>query len=393
VWRRLHPGPVSFKVITVGGTNGKGSSVAMLEAIYRAAGFRACAYVSPHIQRFNERIRLDGQEAPDDLIVEALEAVERQRGDVSLTYFEFTTLAALHLFSQHRPDVAILEVGLGGRLDAVNLLDADVVLITSIAFDHMDWLGHDLNQIAREKAGIMRAGRPCVFNGEQPVPGLVEAARERGANLLIRGRDYQWQAEDEGWSWRMGERCLSGLPLPRLRGRHQLHNAAAVLAVVESLRMALPLGRDAVREGLLTAYQPCRFQVIPGDVTHVLDVAHNPEAAAVFAATLADMPCEGRTLAVFGILGDKDAVGVVAPLLGVVDHWCVAAPDTARALAADALVEVLDSAGARAVSSHRNIGQAYGYAAEIAQDSDRIVIFGSFYTVAAVLGLMKPRQL
>jgi len=388
VWRRLHPGPLSFKVITVGGTNGKGSSVAMLEAIYRAAGFRACAYVSPHIQRFNERIRLDGQEAPDDLIVEALEAVERQRGDVSLTYFEYTTLAALHLFSQHRPDVAILEVGLGGRLDAVNLLDADVALITSIAFDHMDWLGHDLNQIAREKAGIMREGRPCVFNGERPVPGLVEAARERGAHLLIRGQDYQWQAEDEGWSWRMGERCLSGLPLPRLRGRHQLHNAAAVLAVVESLRMALPLGRDAVREGLLTAYQPCRFQVIPGDITHVLDVAHNPEAAAVFAATLAEMRCEGRTLAVFGILADKDAAGVITPLLDRVDHWCVAAPDTPRALPAAGLVEALGKAGARAVSSHGTLAQAWRHAREMAVKGDRILVFGSFYTVSAVSRLI-----
>ncbi|MBU0498907.1 MAG: bifunctional tetrahydrofolate synthase/dihydrofolate synthase [Gammaproteobacteria bacterium] len=399
VWRRLHPGPVPFKVITVGGTNGKGSSVALLEAIYRAAGYRTGCYTSPHMERFNERIRLDGQEAQDDLIVGALEAVEGQRGGISLTYFEFTTLAAFHLFSQHRLDVAILEVGLGGRLDAVNILDADVSLITSIAFDHMEWLGHDLDQIAREKAGIMRPGRPCVFNGDRPVQGLLDAAGETGARLLLRGRDYFWEPEEQGWSWRTGRsepvreqvrsyREYPGLPIPRLRGQHQLHNAAAVLAVVESLRLDLPVSRDQVRQGLQEAFLPGRFQVIPGDIPLVLDVAHNPEAAGVFAATLAEMPCEGRTIAVFGILGDKDAAGVIAPLLDRVDHWCVAAPDTERALPVDALVEALESAGAGSVSRHGGLAGAYGHALEMAAKGDRILVFGSFYTVSAVSRLI-----
>lgn len=388
VWRRLSPGPLPFKVITVGGTNGKGSSVAMLEAIYRAAGYRAGAYTSPHLLCFNERIRLDGTMASDAAIVTAFEAVEAQRQGVSLTYFEFTTLAALHLFLLHRPEVVILEVGLGGRLDAVNLLDADVALITSIAFDHEAWLGSDLDQIAREKAGILRSGRTAVFNGERPPQGLREVADRVGARLLLRQRDYAIEREGAGWNWRRGEALYGGLPLPRLRGGHQLHNAVAVLAVVDALQPELPVSREAVRQGLLTAHQPCRFQVIPGDPAIVLDVAHNPEAAAVFAATLADMACTGRTLAVFGILDDKDVAKVIAPLRDRVDLWCIAAPDSPRALPVEALADTLVAAGATAVERFATPAQAFAHARGIAGPADRILVFGSFYTVAAVLPLL-----
>lgn len=387
VWRRMGE-RLACPVISVAGTNGKGSSVALLESIYRAAGYSTGTYTSPHLLRYNERVRLNGEPATDAQLCAAFAVAEQARGEVSLSYFEFGTLAALHLFAQRGPEVVILEVGLGGRLDAVNIIDADLALISSIDYDHQAWLGDDIDQIAREKAGILRPGRPAVFNGVRPPRGLVEVAQQLGAPLLRRDRDYQWRPAEGHWSWRMGERRRSALPFPALYGRHQLDNAAAVLAAIELLGDRLPVGQEAVRTGLTTVRLAGRFQQIPGPPALILDVAHNPEAAHSLAAMLADQPCAGRTLAVFGIMADKDAAGVAASLLRQVDGWYLAAPAVTRAMPAPSLAKVLESLGAEQARVCANMSQALASARAEAGAMDRILVFGSFFTVAEVIGLV-----
>ncbi len=386
VWRRLCPHPFPAAVITVAGTNGKGSCVAMLEAILRAAGHRVGSYTSPHLLRYNERIRIDGAEASDRAICQAFERIDQARGDRSLTYFEFGTLAALDIFTRSSLDIVILEVGLGGRLDAVNIIDPDVALITSIALDHTDWLGDDLEQIAREKAGILRAGRPAVFAGANPQQALLQHAAALDAPLAVAGRDFGATVMEDGWSWQGIGPPVQGLPFPALSGACQLQNAAAVLQVIALLPEAVGVAPEALSRGLAQAELAGRFQRIPGPVELVLDVAHNPAAARVLADSLQESPCRGRTLALFAIGSDKDAAAVAQALSPHVDEWFLATLEGARGLPASELQRRLGRLQPPLrTRTAPGVGQAYEMALGSAKAGDRVLVFGSFLTVAGVL--------
>jgi dihydrofolate synthase/folylpolyglutamate synthase len=391
VWERLggpQPAPL---VITVGGTNGKGSCVALLEAILTAAGYRVGCYTSPHLQRYAERVRIAGEPAQEQALLAALQRAADARAGTPLTYFELGTLAAWLLFAAAGLDVAVLEVGLGGRLDAVNLIDADVALVSGIALDHQDWLGPDREAIGREKAGIFRPDRPAICADPDPPQSLLTHARQIGAELRLLGRDFAAEPAGEQWHWRAGARQRLALPLPALRGPHQLRNAAGVLAALDAVAERLPVDQRAVREGLLAARLPGRFQVerVQG-TTWVLDVAHNPEAAVALRTNLGMQFVAGRTLAVLGMLGDKDVAGVVAPLRDQVDEWHLAGLDDPRGLTAEALAERLRAAGAPGQQEpslvlHPDPASALAAVAAAAGAADRVLVFGSFVTVGAAL--------
>ena len=391
---------IGCPVITVGGTNGKGSTCAMLEAIYRHAGFRTGLYTSPHLLRFNERVRIGGEEARDAELVGAFEAVEAARaaaqpGDAPtpLTYFEFGTLAALWLFAQARLDVLILEVGLGGRLDAVNIVDADVALVTTVAIDHVDYLGTTREAIGREKAGIFRAGRRAICGDADPPRSLVEHAEAIGAPLWRIGRDYGYVAEGAQWRYRGPGGARYGLPVPALRGAHQLANAATALAAVDALHERLPVAANAVRDGLVRVALAGRFQVLPGRPAVVLDVAHNPHAARVLADALLAMGYFPRTFGVFGMLADKDIEEVVRTLAPRIDAWRIAPLPGPRGASAARIESALLGAGVArdAVRAFDDIGKAFDAARSEANETDRIAAFGSFLTVAAALAAARAR--
>jgi dihydrofolate synthase/folylpolyglutamate synthase len=382
-------------VVTVGGTNGKGSTCALLESMFGAAGFRTGLYSSPHLLRYNERVRIDGREVADADLVGAFEAVEDARVAASgaptpLTYFEFGTLAALWLFARARLDVVVLEVGLGGRLDAVNIVDADVAVVTSIDLDHMDFLGPTREAIAREKAGIFRAGRPVVCAEPDPPAPLFLHAAALGAPVLLLGRDYGYVAEATQWQYWGPAGKRYGLPHPALRGAHQLVNAACALAVLDLLRARLPVAAGAVRDGLLAVVLGGRFQVLPGRPTVVLDVAHNPHAAQVLATAAGTMGFHPRTFAVFGMLADKDIAGVAAAIAPRIDSWYVATLPGPRGANAAAVQAILRRAGvaAAAMRAFDDVAGALAAAREDAGEADRIIVFGSFLTVAAALAAM-----
>ena len=388
-------------VITVGGTNGKGSCCAMLESILLAAGYRVGCYTSPHLLRYNERVKVDGREVDDDVLVRAFTAVEAARGDTALTYFEHGTLAAWQVFAEAGLDVAILEVGLGGRLDAVNVLEPDCALVTSIAMDHMDYLGDTREAIGFEKAGIFRAGRPAVCGDPQPPATLVEHAAAIGAPLWISGRDFGFGGDRQQWGyWRYAEPPAQGalvkrggMAYPALRGANQLLNAAAVMTVLETLRDRLPVSMQHVRQGLMLVDVPGRFQVLAGRPSIVLDVAHNPQAAGVLADNLGNMGFYPETWAVLGMLADKDVEGVVALMAGRVDHWRLASLPGARGLSAEALAERVRAAGAKGdIVCHASPAEALAAAREEVSDDDRIVVFGSFLTVAEALAALKAAR-
>lgn len=385
----------SGPVITVGGTNGKGSTCAMLESILLAAGYRVGLYTSPHLLRYNERVRVNGREADDAQLCNAFEHVEAARASlanadapfapVALTYFEFGTLAAWDIFANAGLDVLVLEVGLGGRLDAVNIFDADVAIVTSVDLDHMDYLGDTRESIGREKAGIFRSGRPAIVADPVPPASIVGHASEIGAELQLIGRDFGYQGDRQQWQFwgRHGKRPT--LAYPALRGANQLLNASAALAALDSLREPLPVGMNHIRLGLATVELPARFQVLPGRPAVVLDVAHNPHAAAVLSENLSNMGFFPDTYAVFGMLADKDIEGVCRALRGRFSAWHVASlpgprgTDTAR-------VEkvIVDSAAGGAVERFASPREAYAAARRRANENDRIVVFGSFLTVADV---------
>ncbi len=382
VWRRMGQGKPAPVVITVAGTNGKGSSVAMLESILLAAGYRVGCYTSPHLLRYNERIRIDGIEVVDEALCESFERIDQARDDISLTYFEFGTLAAFDLFSRANLDVAVLEVGLGGRLDAVNLIDADVALITAIDLDHADWLGNDRESIAREKAGIMRSGLPAVCSDPKPPQSLIEHAVELGVSLYCLNRDYRVQKTAEGWRWQYAENAPIILPLPSLRGEFQLQNAAGVAMVLQLLQERLPVAPQQLRQGLLQAHLAGRFELTPGDVVEIADVAHNPQSAAALAENLRQIPVEGQTLAVVAMLADKDQQAVVALMAPVVDQWFVAGLNVPRGGDGSALAAIVESVTGTAPTLTPTVKAALEQARAAAKPGDRIVIFGSFYTVA-----------
>lgn len=387
VLRRLHPEPPPFVVITVGGTNGKGSTVAMLEAILRAGGYRVGAYTSPHLLRYNERIRVDGTEVDDATLCDSFERIDQARGAVSLTYFEFGTLAAIDIFQRRGIDVAILEVGMGGRLDAVNVLDADVALVTTVDIDHAQWLGATREEIGFEKAGIYRSGHPAIYGSSNAPRSVRDHAATIGAQLYRYGEDFGATPEGEGWLWWWGGRERHTLPLPALRGHSQLQNAAGVLMALDVVAERLPLNQSQVRAGLLAVRLPGRFQVMPGEVTRILDVAHNPQAAGELAANLTALPCAGRTLAVVGMLADKDMAGALAKLRGVVDHWYPGGLNVARGATTAQLTQALAVAGVPTnhITACPDVATALTQVQEAAQPGDRIIVFGSFYTVAEAL--------
>ncbi len=381
-------------VISVAGTNGKGSSCAMLEAVALQAGYRVGTYIKPHLVHFEERCRIGGEVVSAESLLPHFEAVEAARQDVTLTWFEFTTLAIMRALAAAKLDVVILEVGMGGRLDAVNAVDADCALITSIALDHTEFLGSDRETIAFEKAGIMRAGRPVIVSDPEPPAALQARADALGADLWRLGRDYNFQGDKLQWAWRGRLQRFNGLAYPALRGANQLINAAGVLAVFEALRDRLPINAQAVRNGLALVELPGRFQIVPGQPALVLDVAHNPQSVAALANNLDQMGYFPRTHAVFGAMRDKDLAALLAHVAPLVDHWHLTDLPAARAASACELaVAVRAASTGRTISTalHPDPEAALRAAAADADPADRIVIFGSFYTVGGVLKNGLPR--
>jgi dihydrofolate synthase/folylpolyglutamate synthase len=386
------------KVITVGGTNGKGSTVAFIEAAARAAGWSVGAYTSPHLLAYNERVRIDGREASDDALVAGFEAVEAARGDTPLTYFEYGTLCALWLFQRSRPDLAILEVGLGGRLDAVNIVDPDVAVITTVDLDHQDWLGNDREAIGQEKAGIARAWKPLVLGEDDPPASVLRHAYAVGASAVRANCDFFFELipvasnEEPRWRWREVGWEVE-LPLPRLAAPAQLRNAATAIAALRALHRPVP--KAAIAQGIATAHVPGRMQRFEREhVTIVLDVAHNPQAAGELAQWLLANPIPGRTFAVFAALGDKDLHGVVAALNGQVDGWLLAGIDDAgpRGLAVGDFAHRLAGTAAADGAAHATAREALPAALEQAAPGDRILVFGSFHTVAAALQVLRVQD-
>ena len=375
---------ISFPVITVGGTNGKGSTCAMLESILRAAGYRSALYTSPHLVRYNERVRIAGVEAPDEELSEAFAAVEAVRQGTPLTYFEFGTLAALWLFARRDIEAAILEVGLGGRLDAVNVVDADCAVLTSVAIDHVEYLGADREAIGREKAGIFRAGRPAVLADPHPPQSVLQAQ----ANLLLVNRDFGYVEEGRQWSYWGPHGRRGGLEHPALRGSVQLRNAAAALCALETLRSRLPVAMQEVRRGLAEVSLPARFQVLAGRPQVILDVAHNVEAARTLADNLAASAFAPETIAVCAMLRDKDIGGVLREIAPRITRWHLASLPGPRGATAEALESELGEGTARKYDS---VSEAFAAALGSAGENDKIVVFGSFLTVGEVMACLKRR--
>jgi len=383
-------------VILVGGTNGKGSTCAMLERILLCAGYRVGLYTSPHLLHYNERVRIGGRPVDDEALCQGFERVEAARkatkvsaGDTSLTYFEFGTLCAWEVFAAQPLDAIILEVGLGGRLDATNLYDPDVAIVTAVDLDHMDYLGPTREGIGFEKAGIFRPGRPAICGDADPPRRLADRAQDIGADLQVLGRDFGYVRQEGQWQYwgRSGRR--GGLAFPALRGNRQLDNASCVLAALDELRDRLPVAMQDIRRGLLEVELAGRFQVLPGRPTVVLDVAHNPQAARVLAVNLGSMAFHPGTWAVFGMLRDKDIAGVVAALKHRINHWLPVTLPGPRAATAQELAAVLHDAGiAGPLPNFDSPAAAFAYARDRADEGDRIVAFGSFLTVAEILRVL-----
>ncbi|TKI03843.1 bifunctional tetrahydrofolate synthase/dihydrofolate synthase [Martelella alba] len=374
----LRPAPCVF---TVAGTNGKGTTCRLLETILLAAGLRVGVYSSPHILRYTERVRIQGEELPQERHSEAMAVIEGGRGATSLSYFEFGTLAALWLFKQAALDVVILEVGLGGRLDATNIVDADVAVITSIGLDHTELLGPDRESIGREKAGIMRAGRPAVVGEPDRPASIDDYARQTGAASYCRGRDWFFARDGENWHWRDNGRTLADLPMPSI----PLANAATALAAL--MRSPLEVPESAIRRGLEQASLPGRFQIVRRRPLCILDVAHNPHAAAYLSARLAEISVGGKIRAVVGMLADKDIAGTLECLRRQVAVWYCAGLDGPRGASAADVAGYLD--GARQFS---DVAAAWRQALLDAGPQDCVLVFGSFHTVAPVLALLNAEN-
>ena len=381
-------------VFTVAGTNGKGSTCAMLEAILTQAGFRTGLFTSPHLVRFEERCRIRGENVDASDLVAAFARVESARAEISLTYFEFTTLAILDTLARAGLDAVILEVGLGGRLDAVNIIDTDCAIITSIDIDHAELLGDTREKIGFEKAGILRTGRPAIVSDPVPPQSVIDRATEIGADLWLLGRDFNYSGEKQQWAWAGRGRRYAGLAYPALRGANQLINASGVLAALTAMRQQLPVTAQAVRNGLALVDLPGRFQVVPGQPALVLDVAHNPHSVAALALNLDAMGFYPTTHAVFGAMADKDLAPMLHRMDPLVDRWYFADLPTPRAASGAALQAAWQALTQRKDASSAVFSQpldALHAAAAKAQAADRIVVFGSFYTVGGVLEHGTPR--
>jgi dihydrofolate synthase/folylpolyglutamate synthase len=381
---------LAFKVpvITVAGTNGKGSTCAMLEAIYLQAGYKTGVYTSPHLVDFEERCRLYGESAKADQFSNAFAFVDQARGEISLTYFEFSTLAILHMLASAELEVVILEVGLGGRLDAVNIVDTDCAIITSIDLDHTALLGNDRESIGFEKAGIMRAGKSVVLSDPVPPASILAHAKQLGADIWVMGQDFNFSGDPLQWSWAGRGRRYSGLAYPALRGANQLLNASGVLAAIEIMRPQLPVTAQAIRNGLAMVALTGRFQIVPGEPVLVLDVAHNPHSVSALAANLDAMGFYPTTHAVFGAMADKDLSAMFQKMLPLVDSWYFTDLPLPRASSGAQLAELLAQINTRKdvkASVHESPQKALDAAIDAAAPTDRILVFGSFYTVGGVL--------
>ncbi len=393
VAQRLGLDSLDFVKITVGGTNGKGSTCAMLEAILLSAGYKVGLYTSPHLVHFNERIRVNGANATDDQIIALFQRIDQARDEISLSYFEYATLAALLQFVDNGVDVAVLEVGLGGRLDAVNIVDSDCAIVTSVDIDHTEWLGDTREKIGWEKAHIYRKGCPAICADPVPPQTLVDYANELGADLWLFGRDFNYSGDRQQWAYGGREQRRSGLAYPALRGANQLLNASAVFAALEALRDRLVVPQQAVRVGLAQVSLPGRMQILPGTPAVVLDVAHNPHAAAVLVQNLDSMPFYPYTHAVVGMFTDKAIEETLAKLAPRIDHWYCATLDGPRAASGQALADhvhkVIGPQQGKdepvTVSVFDDPIQAFAAAQKQAADNDRILVFGSFHTVGPVL--------
>jgi len=375
-------------VIIVGGTNGKGSTCTMLQSILMRAGYRVGLYTSPHIHHFNERACINGDELPDEAFLSGFNAVETARRTTELTYFEFTTLAILYQFANAGLDAVILEVGLGGRLDAVNVIDADVAIVTNIGIDHTDYLGDTRELIGHEKAGIYRSGRTAICGDPEPPDSLLSHAEEIGCNLRLLGRDFSYAAGEKTWRYEGHGDWHLQLDYPSLQGVNQIGNASLSLAALEALRQRLPVDAQAIRDGLRLAYLPGRFQILPGRPQIILDVAHNPHAAAVLADNLGRMPSGGSVHAVFGAMADKDIEGIVQIMDKSVDYWYITDLPVARAASAEHIREILqkviDAGSGKWLQIYTSPAAALSAAKNRTAENDKIVAFGSFWTVAGV---------
>lgn len=377
--------PVSYPVITVGGTNGKGSTVAHLAAIFHALGVRAGAFTSPHLLRYNERIRIDGVEASDAELIAAFERIEAARASTTLTFFEYNTLAALLIFAERGVEAAILEVGLGGRLDATNLIDADVAVLCSVGMDHRDFLGDDLESIGREKAGIFRSGRPAVLGSSEMPASVFAAIAATGAHAFTAGRDFTWSIDGDTWTYRGLRECYAGLPPSALPGSVQYRNAATAFAAVEALAPPRTLNRQLVSAALADVNLAGRFQIVPGAVEWILDVAHNEPAALLLSRHLAERPCSGRTYAVAGILRDKDIAGIGRALEAQIDCWILCTLPGARGCTAAQLASHLGSGINARAQRAESVASGCALAREAARPEDRVLVFGSFAVVGSAL--------
>jgi dihydrofolate synthase/folylpolyglutamate synthase len=374
----------------VGGTNGKGSTCAMLERILRCAGYRVGTYTSPHLLAYNERVRINGESASDEALCAGFAEVEQARGDTALTYFEFGTLGAWQVFERAALDVVVLEVGLGGRLDAVNAFDADCAIVTSIDLDHMDYLGETRELIGREKAGIFRAGRPAIVSDPMPPASVIEHAQSIGAVLKVSGRDFGFAGDRQQWGYwrREPERLVKrgGLGYPALRGANQLLNASAVITALDAMVDQVPVSVGDIRLGLATVELPGRFQVMPGRPSVIFDVAHNPHAASVLNENLSSMGFYPETWAVMGMLRDKDIAGVLGRLKGRIDHWMLCDLGGPRGAQARDIAALLAEQGIPgSVATFASPADAWQAVRERVGADDRIVVFGSFLTVAEAM--------
>lgn len=388
VWQRLGgKSKLPFTVITIAGTNGKGSSVAMLESILRAAGYRTGTYTSPHLLQYNERICMNGRSCDDETICDAFARIDNVRDDTSLTYFEFATLAAADIFSRNNIDIAILEVGMGGRLDAVNLFDTDIALITPISLDHTAWLGTDREAIGTEKAGIIRQSKPVVCSEIKPPQSVINYALSHESPLYVADSEFKIVKNEDNWDWSNSDVEWKDIAFPALKGEYQLQNAAAVLQVISLLNLqGYTISAAAIDKGLSTVTLAGRFQQILGDITQILDVTHNQQGAENLAKLLVEISCHGQTFAVLSMLKDKDVMAVASILKPVIDVWYVAGLEGNRGMKSEVLASklsnIIDEDKIKIAST---VTEAHQQAMREAKKGDRVLVFGSFHTVEAVL--------
>lgn len=374
-----------FPIIMVGGTNGKGSVCAMLENIYHQAGYRVAAYSSPHLLRYNERVRINTEEVSDDILVEAFCAVEHARQDTQLTYFEFGTLAAIWCFMRQKVEIGILEVGLGGRLDAVNVFEPDCTVVTTIDIDHIDFLGDSRESIGFEKAGIFRKNIAAICGDLNPPNTLINHALEVGADLQILNHDFSITRYQDTWDFN-STTSLKDLPLPALVGDFQLQNASCVLAALEAMQARLPVNKLDIVAGLSTVKLAGRFQIVGNSPIVILDVTHNPHAAGALAHNLRQNQITGKTIAVFAMLADKDVAGVIEAVIPEIDAWYLSSVAHVRASSTLQLVEIFKEIQVKQdVKCFDNLASAFEQACLDASKTDRIIVFGSFFTVAEIM--------